>query len=89
MGFVAVCTRFIFDESYAYQVNKKNLSKSPILEFIKYYKRPILVSIGIGIAQNASVSIKSDKKNWYVTLRTVYICDNISLLSSKSDKFFK
>ncbi|GHM58741.1 MAG: proline/betaine transporter [Candidatus Mesenet longicola] len=55
MGFVAICTRFIFDESYAYQVNKKNLSKSPILEFIKYYKRLLLISIGIGIAQNASV----------------------------------
>lgn len=57
MGVAATYIRFIFDESYAYQVNKKNknLSKSPILEFIKYYKRPVFISIGIGIAQNASV----------------------------------
>lgn len=55
MGFVATCTRFILYESYAYQVNKKNLSKSPVLELIKHYKKPVLISIGIGVAQNASV----------------------------------
>ncbi len=57
MGLIGICTRSIFNESYAYQINKKNrnLSESPILEFVKHYKRLILISIGLGVAQNASV----------------------------------
>jgi hypothetical protein len=35
------------------------------------------------------VSLKSDKNNGYFTWRPMHICDNISLNSAQSDKYFK
>lgn len=57
MGIIGFLTRYIMEESLAYDKNKriKNLSHSPFLELIKNYKRAFMIAIGLGIAQNAIV----------------------------------
>uniref|UniRef100_A0A3B0JHR1 Proline/betaine transporter n=1 Tax=Wolbachia endosymbiont of Aleurodicus dispersus TaxID=1288877 RepID=A0A3B0JHR1_9RICK len=55
MGIVGFLTRYILEESLAYKANKHadNLAHSPFLELIRSYKRPLIISINLGIAQNA------------------------------------
>jgi MHS family proline/betaine transporter-like MFS transporter len=57
MGIVGFLTRYIMEESLAYKTHDQNksLSHSPFLELITHYKRPFMIAIGLGIAQNAIV----------------------------------
>lgn len=57
LGTIGFLTRYILKESLAYKTNKyaNNLAHSPLLELVRNYKRPLIISINLGIAQNAIV----------------------------------
>ncbi|MDN5247677.1 MAG: MFS transporter [Wolbachia endosymbiont of Tyrophagus putrescentiae] len=57
MGVIGVLTRYMISESLAYRTHKesKNLSNSPLSELFKSYKKLFIISIIVGIAQNAVV----------------------------------
>lgn len=57
MGMIGFLMRYLMSESLAYKIHSQNksLSRSPFLELIKSYKRPFIIAIGLGIAQNAIV----------------------------------
>lgn len=57
MGIIGFFTRYIMSETIAYQIHNQNksLSNSPFYELIKNHKRSLIISIGLGIAQNAIV----------------------------------
>ncbi|XGA08285.1 MAG: MFS transporter [Wolbachia endosymbiont of Xenopsylla cheopis] len=59
IGLISIYFRYILSESPAYKINKKHdkLSKSPFIELIRYYKKPVLIAIGIDIVENSSLYI--------------------------------
>ncbi|WP_333023788.1 MFS transporter [Wolbachia endosymbiont of Pentidionis agamae] len=59
IGLLSIYMRYILDESPAYEKDKKQnkISKSPLKELLKNYKRPFFISICVDIAENASLYI--------------------------------
>ncbi len=57
IGLISMYLRYILNESPAYTINKElnKLSKSPFIELVQYYKKPLFIAIGIDIVENASL----------------------------------
>ncbi|WP_425386000.1 MFS transporter [Wolbachia endosymbiont (group A) of Barypeithes pellucidus] len=56
MGLISIYMRCILDESPEYK-RQKNPSKLPLKELLNNYKKPVLISIGIDLVENASLYI--------------------------------
>lgn len=56
MGLISIYVRYILDESPEYK-RQKNPSKLPLKELLNNYKKPVLISIGIDLVENASLYI--------------------------------
>ncbi len=56
MGLISIYMRYILDESPEYK-RQKNPSKLPLKELLNNYKKPVLISIGIDLVENASLYI--------------------------------
>lgn len=54
MGLISIYMRYILDESPEYK-RQKNPSKLPLKELLNNYKKPVLISIGIDLVENASL----------------------------------
>ena len=55
MGMIGFFIRCIMKETLAYITHNQVLPHSPFLNLIKNHKRPLFISVGLGIAQNAIV----------------------------------